>query len=85
MPCLVSSGPWNCKCPSELVIVTQCVAPSRSKIDDEYLIKVLLKINGKVIRVCVVQFSICLERQGIYFHLNFLFLQLLFLFFLFRQ
>lgn len=39
-------GPWKKKNLSELGIVTQCIAPT--KINDQYLTNVLLKINAKV-------------------------------------
>ncbi|KAK6157314.1 hypothetical protein DH2020_011562 [Rehmannia glutinosa] len=38
--------PWKKKCLSNLGIVTQCIAPS--KINDQYLTNVLLKINSKL-------------------------------------
>lgn len=38
-------GPWKKKCLSEFGIVTQCISPS--KINDQYLTNVLLKINSK--------------------------------------
>lgn len=39
-------GPWKRKCLSEFGIVTQCIAPTR--VNDQYLTNVLLKINAKV-------------------------------------
>ncbi|XP_020555003.1 protein argonaute 16 isoform X2 [Sesamum indicum] len=39
-------GPWKKKCLSNLGIVTQCISPS--KINDQYLTNVLLKINSKL-------------------------------------
>lgn len=39
-------GPWKRKCLAEFGIVTQCIAPTR--INDQYLTNVLLKINAKV-------------------------------------
>ncbi|KAL6535929.1 Protein argonaute 16 [Orobanche hederae] len=39
-------GPWKKKCLSSLGIVTQCISPS--KINDQYLTNVLLKINSKL-------------------------------------
>ncbi|KAG2313363.1 hypothetical protein Bca4012_027928 [Brassica carinata] len=41
-------GPWKKKNLSELGIVTQCIAPT-TRINDQYLTNVLLKINAKVI------------------------------------
>ncbi|EYU37384.1 hypothetical protein MIMGU_mgv1a025320mg [Erythranthe guttata] len=41
--------PWKKKCLCGLGIVTQCISPT--KIDDQYLTHVLLKINSKVTRV----------------------------------
>lgn len=53
LPCLQSSdkfyivkGPWKRKSLSEFGIVTQCISPT--KINDQYLTNVLLKINTKV-------------------------------------
>ena len=40
-------GPWKRKCLAECGIFTQCLAPPR-KVNDQYLINVLLKINAKV-------------------------------------
>uniref|UniRef100_A0A8R7VDU1 Protein argonaute 4B n=1 Tax=Triticum urartu TaxID=4572 RepID=A0A8R7VDU1_TRIUA len=40
-------GPWKRKCLVECGIFTQCLAPPR-KINDQYLINVLLKINAKL-------------------------------------
>jgi eukaryotic translation initiation factor 2C len=40
------TGPWKKKCLAEFGIVTQCVAPTR--VNDQYLTNVLLKINAKV-------------------------------------
>ncbi|KAL8031274.1 hypothetical protein ABFX02_13G013800 [Erythranthe guttata] len=39
-------GPWKKKCICGLGIVTQCISPT--KIDDQYLTDVLLKINSKL-------------------------------------
>lgn len=39
-------GPWKKKSLSDFGIVTQCISPS--KINDQYLTNVLLKINSKV-------------------------------------
>ncbi|TVU22610.1 hypothetical protein EJB05_32321, partial [Eragrostis curvula] len=39
-------GPWKRKCLAELGIVTQCLVPS--KLNDQYLTNVLLKINAKL-------------------------------------
>ncbi|KAM7498359.1 hypothetical protein LguiA_022773 [Lonicera macranthoides] len=39
-------GPWKKKCLTELGIATQCMSPS--KINDQYLTNVLLKINSKL-------------------------------------
>lgn len=39
-------GPWKKKCLSNLGIVTQCISPT--KINDQYLTNVLLKINSKL-------------------------------------
>lgn len=39
-------GPWKKKCLSEFGVVTQCISPT--KITDQYLTNVLLKINSKV-------------------------------------
>ncbi|XP_015881205.3 protein argonaute 16 [Ziziphus jujuba] len=39
-------GPWKKKCLSDFGIVTQCISPS--KINDQYLTNVLLKINSKL-------------------------------------
>ncbi|KAG8387057.1 hypothetical protein BUALT_Bualt03G0213700 [Buddleja alternifolia] len=39
-------GPWKKKCLSNMGIVTQCIAPTR--INDQYLTNVLLKINSKL-------------------------------------
>ncbi|KAI3969697.1 hypothetical protein MKX01_020258 [Papaver californicum] len=39
-------GPWKKKCLSEAGIVTQCICPT--KINDQYLTNVLLKINTKL-------------------------------------
>ncbi|KAK6928958.1 Argonaute, linker 1 domain [Dillenia turbinata] len=39
-------GPWKRKCLSESGIVTQCIAPT--KVNDQYLTNVLLKINAKL-------------------------------------
>lgn len=39
-------GPWKKNNLSEHGIVTQCIAPT--KINDQYLTNVLLKINAKV-------------------------------------
>lgn len=41
------SGPWKKKNLSEFGIVTQCIAPTR--VNDQYLTNVLLKINAKVL------------------------------------
>lgn len=38
-------GPWKRRNLSDLGIVTQCIAPT--KINDQYLTNVLLKINAK--------------------------------------
>jgi eukaryotic translation initiation factor 2C len=43
-------GPWKRKCLAEFGIVTQCVAPTR--VNDQYLTNVLLKINAKVCFLC---------------------------------
>ena len=43
---LTFTGPWKKKCLAEFGIVTQCVAPTR--VNDQYLTNVLLKINAKV-------------------------------------
>ncbi|XP_012837501.1 PREDICTED: protein argonaute 4B-like isoform X2 [Erythranthe guttata] len=40
-----NKGPWKKKCLCGLGIVTQCISPT--KIDDQYLTHVLLKINSK--------------------------------------
>ncbi|XP_044432102.1 protein argonaute 4B [Triticum aestivum] len=40
-------GPWKRKCLAECGIFTQCLAPPR-KVNDQYLINVLLKINAKL-------------------------------------
>ncbi|XP_044465053.1 protein argonaute 16 isoform X3 [Mangifera indica] len=39
-------GPWKRRCLSDFGIVTQCISPSR--INDQYLTNVLLKINSKL-------------------------------------
>lgn len=39
-------GPWKRKCLAEFGIFTQCIAPS--KVNDQYLTNVLLKINAKL-------------------------------------
>ncbi|XP_008778689.1 protein argonaute 4B-like [Phoenix dactylifera] len=39
-------GPWKRRCLSEYGIVTQCIAPTR--VNDQYLTNVLLKINAKL-------------------------------------
>uniref|UniRef100_A0A0D9W242 Piwi domain-containing protein n=1 Tax=Leersia perrieri TaxID=77586 RepID=A0A0D9W242_9ORYZ len=39
-------GPWKRKCLAEFGIVTQCLAPQ--KVNDQYLLNVLLKINAKL-------------------------------------
>ncbi|KDP30816.1 hypothetical protein JCGZ_13759 [Jatropha curcas] len=39
-------GPWKKKCLSDFGIVTQCISPTR--INDQYLTNVLLKINSKL-------------------------------------
>ncbi|KAL6130207.1 hypothetical protein ACLB2K_068588 [Fragaria x ananassa] len=39
-------GPWKRKCLSEVGTVTQCVAPT--KVNDQYITNVLLKINAKL-------------------------------------
>jgi len=39
-------GPWKKKNLAEVGIVTQCIAPTR--VNDQYLTNVLLKINAKV-------------------------------------
>lgn len=39
-------GPWKKKNLAEFGIVTQCIAPTR--VNDQYLTNVLLKINAKV-------------------------------------
>src|SRR5687767_7671248 len=44
------TGPWKKKCLAEFGIVTQCVAPTR--VNDQYLTNVLLKINAKVCFLC---------------------------------
>jgi hypothetical protein len=44
--CLLQSGPWKRKCLADFGIVTQCLAPTR--VNDNYLNNVLLKINAKV-------------------------------------
>lgn len=41
-----SSGPWKKKNLAEYGIVTQCMAPTR--VNDQYLTNVLLKVNAKV-------------------------------------
>ena len=43
---LTFAGPLKKKCLAEFGIVTQCVAPTR--VNDQYLTNVLLKINAKV-------------------------------------
>ena len=43
---LKSIGPWKKKCLADFGIVTQCIAPTR--VNDQYLTNVLLKINAKV-------------------------------------
>ena len=47
------TGPWKRKNLSEYGIVTQCIAPTR--VNDQYLTNVLLKINAKV-RTCIFPF-----------------------------
>lgn len=47
IPSLKFSGPWKKKNLVDLGIVTQCIAPTR--VNDQYLTNVLLKINAKVI------------------------------------
>ena len=47
------TGPWKRKNLSEYGIVTQCIAPTR--VNDQYLTNVLLKINAKV-RTCLFPF-----------------------------
>lgn len=44
-------GPWKKKCLSDFGIVTQCISPNPSKINDHYLTNVLLKINAKVQKI----------------------------------
>ncbi|KAH9607290.1 hypothetical protein KSS87_022502 [Heliosperma pusillum] len=39
-------GPWKKKCLSDLGVATQCIAPT--KLNDQYLTNVLLKINAKL-------------------------------------
>ena len=43
---LLQPGPWKRKCLVEFGIVTQCLAPTR--VNDQYLNNVMLKINAKV-------------------------------------
>ena len=43
---LVHAGPWKRKCLSDFGIFTQCLAPT--KVNDQYLTNLLLKINAKV-------------------------------------
>ncbi|KAL9402948.1 hypothetical protein Peur_006797 [Populus x canadensis] len=49
-------GPWKRKNLSDLGIVTQCIAPT--KVNDQYLTNVLLKINAKVEFCNVIQFEL---------------------------
>ncbi|KAL0878092.1 hypothetical protein Bca101_027798 [Brassica carinata] len=57
-------GPWKKKNLSELGIVTQCIAPT-TRINDQYLTNVLLKINAKVIsKTVLVQGSQALGTSG---------------------
>jgi eukaryotic translation initiation factor 2C len=42
----ICEGPWKKKCLADYGIVTQCIAPTR--VNDQYLTNVLLKINAKV-------------------------------------
>jgi eukaryotic translation initiation factor 2C len=49
--CLLLSfllGPWKRVCLADFGIVTQCLGPPPSNINDQYLTNLLLKINAKV-------------------------------------
>uniref|UniRef100_A0A0E0FJZ9 Uncharacterized protein n=1 Tax=Oryza nivara TaxID=4536 RepID=A0A0E0FJZ9_ORYNI len=67
------SGPWKRMCLVKYGIVTQCLAPT--KINDQYLTNVLLKINAKgVTNGLLQQFSRTQARKKYHFqfcHLNF--------------
>ncbi|KAF7104848.1 hypothetical protein CFC21_105713 [Triticum aestivum] len=45
--CLLPASPWKRKCLAEVGIFTQCLAPP-PRVNDQYLINVLLKINAKL-------------------------------------
>ena len=64
---LTFTGPWKKKCLAEFGIVTQCVAPTR--VNDQYLTNVLLKINAKVCN-----FALRFESMATFVYGNYIFL-----------
>ena len=59
---LKCEGPWKKKNLAEFGIVTQCIAPTR--VNDQYLTNVLLKINAKVF-LLLLWFLLLYYRLGI--------------------
>lgn len=60
---MICPGPWKRKNLAEYGIVTQCIAPTR--VNDQYLTNVLLKINAKVI-CCFGYFLSCAQLGCLY-------------------
>lgn len=50
---LFLSGPWKRVCLTNIGIVTQCLGPPPSKINNQYLTNVVLKINAKVLHTVI--------------------------------